>query len=274
MISATVVAITGSVGKTTTKSLTRQVLSSHFKTCATKGNFNNELGAPYTVLSADSDCEMLVVEMGMDDLGQIAHICSFARPDMGLINNVGVSHLERLGTRENIARAKAELFEALPEGGKAFVNNADDMADFVCELAVVSTSGGAERIFFDGTGAVPESAGARAVWAKDISVDDEGRPRFMLCARGFDSCLWTSERGAVRARSARNPQCFERVRSRCDRSCVRSFPRERRARLGRCRARGRTPRGQARIFGRCRVRRLVQCESRKHGGVAFDACFL
>ena len=172
MISATVVAITGSVGKTTTKSLTRQILSSHFKTCATKGNFNNELGAPYTVLSADSDCEMLIVEMGMDDLGQIAHICSFARPDMGLINNVGVSHLERLGTRENIARAKAELFEALPEGGKAFVNNADDMADFVR----------------DGTGAVPGAAGARAVWAQDISVDDEGCPHFTLCARGFDSC--------------------------------------------------------------------------------------
>ena len=187
MISATVVAITGSVGKTTTKSLTRQILSSHFKTCATKGNFNNELGAPYTVLSADSDCEMLIVEMGMDDLGQIAHICSFARPDMGLINNVGVSHLERLGTRENIARAKAELFEALPEGGKAFVNNADDMADFVCELGRLDERG-VETILFDGTGAVPGAAGARAVWAQDISVDDEGRPHFTLCARGFDSC--------------------------------------------------------------------------------------
>lgn len=185
MIGATVVAITGSVGKTTTKSLTRQVLSTRFKTCATKGNFNNELGAPYTVLSADSDCEMLVVEMGMDDLGQIAHICSFARPDMGLINNVGVSHLERLGSRENIARAKAELFEALPEGGKAFVNNADDMADLVCELGRLDERG-VETVYFDGTGLMP--AVGRAVWAKDISVDDEGRPRFLLCAKGFDAC--------------------------------------------------------------------------------------
>lgn len=185
MIGATVVAITGSVGKTTTKSLTRQVLSTRFKTCATKGNFNNELGVPYTVLSADSDCEMLVVEMGMDDLGQIAHICSFARPDMGLINNVGVSHLERLGSRENIARAKAELFEALPEGGKAFVNNADDMADLVCELGRLDERG-VETVYFDGTGLMP--AVGRAVWAKDISVDDEGRPRFLLCAKGFDAC--------------------------------------------------------------------------------------
>lgn len=185
MIGATVVAITGSVGKTTTKSLTRQVLSTRFKTCATKGNFNNELGAPYTVLSADSDCEMLVVEMGMDDLGQIAHICSFARPDMGLINNVGVSHLERLGSRENIARAKAELFEALPEGGKAFVNNADDMADLVCELGRLDERG-VETVYFDGTGLVP--AVGSAVWAKGISVDDEGRPRFLLCAKGFDAC--------------------------------------------------------------------------------------
>lgn len=186
MIGATVVAITGSVGKTTTKSLTRQVLSSRFKTCATKGNFNNELGAPYTVLSADSDCEMLVVEMGMDDVGQIAHICSFARPDMGLINNVGVSHLERLGSRENIARAKAELFEALPEGGKAFVNNADDMADFVCALGRLDERG-VETVRFDGTGLVP--AAGSAVWAKDISVDDEGHPCFLLCAKGFDACL-------------------------------------------------------------------------------------
>lgn len=182
MLSATVIGITGSVGKTTVKGLVRHLLSTRFKTCATKGNFNNELGAPYTVLSADADCEMLVVEMGMDDGGQIAHICSFARPDMGLVNNVGVSHLERLGSRENIARAKAELFESLGEGGRAFFNADDDMAPFLREHARLSERG-VSGTAFSATGE-PEGR-CRAVWAEDIAIDDEGRPHFVLCARGF-----------------------------------------------------------------------------------------
>lgn len=182
LLSATVVGITGSVGKTTVKSLTRQVLSSRFKTVATKGNFNNELGAPYTVLSADADCEMLVVEMGMDDLGQIAHICSFAKPDMGLVNNVGVSHLERLGSRENIARAKAELFDALEPGSFAFVNAADDMTPFLRSCGRLA-EGMLNEADFSAAGE-PEGEGC-AVWAEGVSVDDEGRPSFMLCARGF-----------------------------------------------------------------------------------------
>ncbi|MDO5042703.1 MAG: UDP-N-acetylmuramoyl-tripeptide--D-alanyl-D-alanine ligase [Slackia sp.] len=191
MLGATVIGITGSVGKTTVKSLTRQVLSSRFKTCATKGNFNNELGAPYTVLSADADCEMLVVEMGMDDLGQIEHICSFARPDMGLVNNVGVSHLERLGSRENIARAKAELFEALGAGAFAFLNADDDMTPFLREHARLEERGVVEAAF----SMAGEPAGAsKAVWAEDVSVDDEGRPRFALCARGFDVLAGETQR--------------------------------------------------------------------------------
>ncbi|MDO4443450.1 MAG: UDP-N-acetylmuramoyl-tripeptide--D-alanyl-D-alanine ligase [Slackia sp.] len=186
MLQATVIGITGSVGKTTVKGLTRHILSTRFKTCATKGNFNNELGAPYTVLSADADCEMLVVEMGMDDAGQIAHICSFARPDMGLVNNIGVSHLERLGSRKNIARAKAELFEALEEGGCAFVNADDDMAAFLREQARFAERG-VEESDFSATG---EPAGAhRAVWAEGVSIDDGGHPRFVLCARGFASAV-------------------------------------------------------------------------------------
>lgn len=184
MLDATVIGITGSVGKTTVKSLTRQVLSSRFATCATKGNFNNELGAPYTVLSADADCEMLVVEIGMDDLHQIEHICSFARPDMGLVNNVGISHLERLGSRENIARAKAELLEALGEGSFAFLNADDDMTPFLREHARLEERG-VREVAFSMAG---EPAGdGRAVWAEDVSVDDEGHPRFVLCARGFDA---------------------------------------------------------------------------------------
>lgn len=184
MLDAAVIGITGSVGKTTVKALTRQVLSSQFETCATKGNFNNELGAPYTVLSADASCEKLVVEMGMDDLGQIEHICSFARPDMGLINNVGISHLERLGSRENIARAKAELFEALRPGGRAFVNADDDFADFVCDESRLAERD-VELTAFSGSGEPSGRFAASAVWAEDVTVDDEGCPHFTLCARGF-----------------------------------------------------------------------------------------
>ncbi|MFR3272892.1 MAG: Mur ligase family protein [Slackia sp.] len=138
------------------------------------------------MLSADSDCRCLSSRWEWTICFD-AHICSFARPDMGLINNVGV-YLERLGTRENIARAKASCPSRRCRRAARFVNNADDMADLVCELGRLDERG-VETILFDGTGAVPESAGARAVWAKDISVDDEGRPRFVLCARGFDSCL-------------------------------------------------------------------------------------
>lgn len=189
-LDAAVVGVTGSVGKTTTKSLIRQVLSARFRTHATKGNYNNELGAPFTVLSAPESCEALVVEMGMDDLRQIEYICSFAHPGMGIVTNVGVSHLERLGTRENIARAKAELFEALPEGGVAFVNGSDDMADFLVEHARLADRG-VSVVCYDGSGACANVTpgegwrGGDAVWAEDIEVDSQGRPRFTLCVRGL-----------------------------------------------------------------------------------------
>lgn len=174
-LSATVVGITGSVGKTTTKGLTRQVLSSKFHTCATRGNYNNQLGAPYTVLSADEDCEMLIVEMGMDHAGEIARICETALPDLGVITNVGISHLEYLGTRENIARAKAELIEALPAGGTAFLQAEGEFTDFIIDHARVKERG-VKTVRFGG------SAPASDVWATDVQLDDESRPSFTLHA--------------------------------------------------------------------------------------------
>lgn len=177
MLRCKVVGVTGSVGKTTTKSLIRSVLSSKYRTCATKGNFNNELGAPYTVLSADPDCEMLVLEMGMSSLGEIAHICEFAAPDMGLITNVGTSHIEFLGTRENIARAKAELIEALPDGrGRAFLPASCEFNDFICDLAATGARGVSTTVFGgDGEG---------DVYATDVRLDAQGRPSFVLHGAG------------------------------------------------------------------------------------------
>ena len=104
-----VIALTGSTGKTTTKNLVRDVLASTLSTVATAGNQNNELGVPKTLLAAEQDTQAVVVEMGMRGAGQLADLCDYVRPDWGLVVNVGESHIELLGSRENIARAKAEL---------------------------------------------------------------------------------------------------------------------------------------------------------------------
>ena len=148
-------------------------------------------GVPNTLLAADADTLNVVVEMGMRGSGQIDSLCSFVRPDWGIVTQVGESHIELLGSRENIARAKSELIAALPEGGIAFLNGADDMSDFVWECAR-----GAERgvgaVCFDGSGAYREDAvtgwrAGRAVWASGISLDDAGCASFTLFARGFSS---------------------------------------------------------------------------------------
>uniref|UniRef100_UPI0022E09B64 Mur ligase family protein n=1 Tax=Eggerthella sinensis TaxID=242230 RepID=UPI0022E09B64 len=104
-----VIALTGSTGKTTTKNLVRDVLASTLSVVATAGNQNNELGVPKTLLNAEQDTQAVVVEMGMRGLGQLADLCDYVRPDWGLVVNVGESHIELLGSCENIARAKAEL---------------------------------------------------------------------------------------------------------------------------------------------------------------------
>ncbi len=120
-----VVGITGSVGKTTTKEITAAVLSQRYVTLKSQGNLNNEIGLPLTVLDLDGHHQRMVLEMGMYDVGEIAQLCRIARPHVGVITNVGPVHLERLGTIERIAQAKAELVEALPADGVA-VLNADD----------------------------------------------------------------------------------------------------------------------------------------------------
>lgn len=189
-----VVAITGSTGKTTTKNLVRDVLSAAHTVVATAGNQNNELGVPKTLLSAEPETEAVVVEMGMRGAGQIAELCSFVRPHWGVVTNVGESHIELLGSREGIARAKAELPLSLPAAsGIAFLNGADDMSDFVYECSDLA-KWPSTAVCFDGSGSYDARGGAElgwrhrpAVWAEDVSLDDQGRPRFTLCARGFSS---------------------------------------------------------------------------------------
>jgi len=123
-----VIGITGSVGKTTSKEVIAAVVRQRFCTLKSKGNYNNEIGLPLTLLHLTPDHERVVLEMGMYDLGEIAHLARIALPHIGVVTNVGPTHLERLGTIERIAQAKAELPQALPpaqDGGIAILN-ADD----------------------------------------------------------------------------------------------------------------------------------------------------
>ena len=118
---ARVVGITGSAGKTSTKDILAALCRPHARTVAAEGGHNNEVGLPLTVLRLDPDTEILVAEMGMRGLGQIAELCAVARPDVGVITGIGPVHLELLGTVERVAEAKAEVVAALPTGGTAVV---------------------------------------------------------------------------------------------------------------------------------------------------------
>lgn len=126
--SVRVIGITGSVGKTTSKEVIASVLARRAETLKSEGNYNNEIGLPLTLLHLTSAHRYVVLEMGMYDLGEIALLAEIAQPQVGVVTNVGPSHLERLGTIERIAQAKSELPRALPpaaDGGVAILN-ADD----------------------------------------------------------------------------------------------------------------------------------------------------
>ena len=182
-----VIALTGSSGKTSSKNLVRDVLAARMRVVATQANQNNELGVPNTLLAAD-DAQAIVVEMGMRGLGQIAELCEVARPDWGLVTNVGESHIELLGSRENIARAKSEVFQALPDGGVAFVNAADEYADALMGFGRLDGRD-VTVVRFDGfsnerPALLDDPAGADApfVWATEVELDEQGRPSFTLNA--------------------------------------------------------------------------------------------
>lgn len=119
-----VIGITGSNGKTTTKELLHRVLSSKFQTNATKGNLNNHIGVPLTVLSWKNSDEIAIVEMGANHMGEIAGLCRIAEPTSGIITNIGKAHLEGFGSLQNVALAKGELYDFIRNNeGTLFVNN-------------------------------------------------------------------------------------------------------------------------------------------------------
>ena len=120
-----VVAVTGSVGKTSTKDLIASVVSQKYNTLKTKGNYNNEIGLPLTILGLTNE-EAMVVEMGMNHLGEIRKLTNIAKPTVAVITNIGTAHIGNLGSRENILKAKLEILEGL-QGNTVVINNDNDL---------------------------------------------------------------------------------------------------------------------------------------------------
>ncbi|RLV48959.1 UDP-N-acetylmuramoyl-tripeptide--D-alanyl-D-alanine ligase [Nocardioides mangrovicus] len=163
----TVVALTGSQGKTSTKDLLARVLADAGPTVATYGSFNNEIGFPLTVLRVTDQTRFLVLEMGARGIGHLARLCAIARPDISVVLNVGRAHIGEFGSQDAIAQAKGELVEALDATGTA-VLNADDPR----VRAMASRSAGHVLTF--GTA---EDADVRF---GDLHLDELGRARFVL----------------------------------------------------------------------------------------------
>jgi UDP-N-acetylmuramoyl-tripeptide--D-alanyl-D-alanine ligase len=122
LFSPITLAVTGSVGKTTTKQFIFSVLSTKYETNVTKGNFNNEVGLPLTVLNMTGEHKALLLEMGMNHKGEISHLSHIAEPDIAVITNIGSSHMENLGSREGIRDAKMEIIDGMHEGGILILN--------------------------------------------------------------------------------------------------------------------------------------------------------
>ena len=120
------VGITGSVGKTSTKETISYVLEEKYKVLKTEGNFNNEIGLPLTVFRLRDDDEIAVLEMGISDFGEMERLSQIAQPDIGVITNIGLCHLENLKTRDGILKAKTEMFHNLKPDGTAILNGDDD----------------------------------------------------------------------------------------------------------------------------------------------------
>jgi UDP-N-acetylmuramoyl-tripeptide--D-alanyl-D-alanine ligase len=123
---APVLAITGTNGKTTTKELLTAILSKKFRVHSTKGNLNNHVGVPLTILSAPEGTEMMIIEMGANHIGEIRTLCLIAKPDYGIITNIGLAHIEGFGSFDGIVKAKTELYEHLRKvNGVALYNDKD-----------------------------------------------------------------------------------------------------------------------------------------------------
>lgn len=133
-LDCTIVGVTGSVGKTSTKEMIATVLGQHFNVQKTQGNFNNEVGLPLTIFSIRQEHEVAVVEMGISEFGEMSRLGAIARPDICVITNIGVAHLEMLGTRDGILQAKTEVIEYVHPKGTLILNGDDDKLSTVTKV--------------------------------------------------------------------------------------------------------------------------------------------
>lgn len=157
------IALTGSVGKTTTKEMVACVMAQKGETLKTEGNFNNEIGMPRTLFRLEETTKNAVIEMGMDGFGQISVLTNCAKPDCAIITNIGVSHIEILGSRDGILQAKLEILEGLKKGSPVFLNGDND------KLATVKLQD-YKVIFF---GIENANCDVRAVDIKEIGLSTE-----------------------------------------------------------------------------------------------------
>lgn len=163
LFSPLMIGVTGSVGKTTTKDFCYAVLSAFGNTLKTEGNQNNEIGVPNTLFRLENTTEYAVVEMGMSNLGEIERLSRAARPSAGIITKIGVSHLENLGSRENILKAKLEICCGLPDGAPLVLNADDDL------LPTASLPGRLRPVWFSAAGRTDAD-----VYAEDVRETADG----------------------------------------------------------------------------------------------------
>ena len=149
IIDTKVIAITGSNGKTTTKELLSEILSKEFKIFATKGNLNNHIGVPLSLLSINRECEYAIIELGANHLGEINHLCKIAKPDFGLITNFGYAHIEGFGSFDGVVKGKSELYNYLIEKkGRLFINLDDVIQKKWLKYRPISTYGQTSKADF------------------------------------------------------------------------------------------------------------------------------
>ncbi len=187
-LDATVIGVTGSVGKTSVKDLTAAACRQSRRTAASLRSFNNELGVPLTLLEVPEGTEVAIIEMGAAAVGQVAELCALARPTIGVVTAVALAHTAGFGTIEDVARAKGELVEALPATGTAVLNVGDErVAAMASRTTATVLTYGVDR---------------GDVRAERVVLDAELRPRFRLVTPWGDAELTLEARGRHNAQNA------------------------------------------------------------------------
>ncbi|SFD23136.1 UDP-N-acetylmuramoyl-tripeptide--D-alanyl-D-alanine ligase [Pseudoalteromonas denitrificans] len=176
-VSPKTIAITGSVGKTTVKEMTASILGLNAKVLSTKGNFNNEIGVPLTLLRLEQDDEYAVIELGANHLNEIAYTCNLVKPDVATICNVAAAHLEGFGDIDGVATAKGEIFSGLDASGIAVLNYDSEYHDFW--FNTLNTN---KVLRFS-------TLSKKDVWAENITFDHFGRAKFTLCSKNETSLV-------------------------------------------------------------------------------------